>query len=471
MTLIPTFATAIDCHSQHDATIRGSLLRGDVRKPAFMFLHYILHSRPSSRRRFGEIVLTYRSVLSGFDRRVWLFIVVWGLVAFAYFGLIGVLLNLYLLRLGFGIEFIGLLIGTGQLVWGLAAFPSVSIGSRLGLRRALILALMVSALGSALVTLVEGVPASLQHGWLLASWMILWLGASLNTVSTLPYLASIARQEHRNYAFALRQTSVALFTILGSLVAGVLPGFIAAQINVPATDPAPYRMALMLVPLCFALASMLMIVTPPISVQQPSRPRRTSPLPLKVLILFGLVAILETASEGPLRAFFNVYMSQVHLMPTSQIGLVIAVANLVAVFPILITPRLIERTSSGAVFAIAGVGLGVSLLAMALFQLAIAGVLAYTSAIFAIATAVTARAPFSQEVVEEPLQPVTSAIITIAIALGWGITAIIGGYVIAAMGYGGLFVFSAGLAFASATLTVFHFVRKRSLERTNYQAL
>jgi predicted MFS family arabinose efflux permease len=214
-----------------------------------------------------------------------------------------------------------------------------------------------------------------------------------------------------------------------------------------------------------------MIVTPPISAQQQSRPRRTSPLPVKVLILFGLVAILETSSEGPLRAFFNIYMSQVHLMPTSQIGLVIAIANLIAVFAILITPRLIERTSSGAVFAIAGVWLGASLLAMALFQLAIAGVLAYTSAIFAIATAVTARAPFSQEVVEEPLHPVTSAIITIAIALGWGITAIIGGYVIAALGYGGLFVFSAGLAFASALLTVFYFVRKRSMERTNYQAL
>jgi MFS family permease len=431
-----------------------------------------IQCQPAATCRHDEdIILTYRSVLSGFNRRVWLFTGVWGLVAFAYFGLIGVLLNLYLLRLGFGVEFIGLLIGTGQLVWGLAAFPSVTIGSRIGLRRALILALMISALGSTLLPLVETVPASLQKGWLMASWMILWVGASLNTVSTLPYLASIARQEHRNYAFAFRQIAIALFTVFGSLIAGVLPGFIAAQMNVPATDPAPYRISLMLVPLCFALASVLMIVTPPTVVQQHTRAPRTSPLPVKVLLMFGLVAILETASEGPLRTFFNVYMSEVHLMPTPQIGLVIAVANLIAMFAILITPRLIERTSSALVFAMAGAGLGVSLLAMVVFQWAIAGIFAYACAIFAIAVAVTARAPFSQEVVDEPLQPVTSAIITLAIALGWGITAIIGGYVIASLGFAGVFMFSAGLAFASAACTVFYFVRRRSVVRTKYQAL
>ena len=77
-----------------------------------------------------------------------------------------------------------------------------------------------------------------------------------------------------------------------------------------------------------------------------------------------------------------------------------------------------------------------------------------------IASAVTARAPFSQEIVEEELRPATSAILTLAVALGWGITAIIGGFAIFRMGYGGVFVISAGLAFASAAVTFVYFIRR-----------
>ena len=175
-------------------------------------------------------------------------------------------------------------------------------------------------------------------------------GASLNTVSSLPYLAGITQPESRNYAFAVRQTAIALCTIVGSLIAGVLPGVIAARIGVSTMDPAPYRIALMLVPVCFAAASLLMMATPAAAVAQPAQTRRSTPLPVKLLCMFGLVAILETSSEGPLRAFFNVYMSQSHQLPASQIGLIIAIANVFAVMATLITPRLMGRRNTAVIF-------------------------------------------------------------------------------------------------------------------------
>jgi hypothetical protein len=50
-------------------------------------------------------------MVRGFNRSVVvLWLLTWALAAFGYFGLQGVLFNLYLLRLGFGPEFIGLLI-------------------------------------------------------------------------------------------------------------------------------------------------------------------------------------------------------------------------------------------------------------------------------------------------------------------------------------------------------------------------
>ena len=60
-------------------------------------------------------------ILFSFNRNIWLYLLAWGLVAFGYMGVQGVLLNLYLLRLGYEVEFIGLLIASGQLVWAAAA--------------------------------------------------------------------------------------------------------------------------------------------------------------------------------------------------------------------------------------------------------------------------------------------------------------------------------------------------------------
>ena len=115
-------------------------------------------------------------VLNGGTR---LFLLVCALDAFGYFGIQGVLLNLYLLRLGFGTPFIGLLLASGQLIWAVAALPAGMIGRRLGLRTAMILAFALSALGMGLVLLVEGLPRSLWPSWLFSCWAMLWIGAAL----------------------------------------------------------------------------------------------------------------------------------------------------------------------------------------------------------------------------------------------------------------------------------------------------
>ena len=52
----------------------------------------------------------YWQAIRSFNRSVWAYFAMWAVIAFAYFGFIGVLQNLYLLRLGYDVESIGLLI-------------------------------------------------------------------------------------------------------------------------------------------------------------------------------------------------------------------------------------------------------------------------------------------------------------------------------------------------------------------------
>src|SRR5580765_7290642 len=115
-------------------------------------------------------------VLFTSNRNVRLFLIVWGLIAFAYFGVQGVLLNLYLLRLGFDTPFIGSLIASGQLAWALAALPAGAIGKRVGLRAALMVGNALVALGVALVLLVERLPQSEWTVWLYLGWILSWIG-------------------------------------------------------------------------------------------------------------------------------------------------------------------------------------------------------------------------------------------------------------------------------------------------------
>ena len=84
--------------------------------------------------------------LQRLPRDVRLYIAAWGCVGFGYFGIVGVLFNLYLVRLGYGPETIGLLVGGGQLAWGLSAIPAGLIGGRVGNRNAMIMGMTILAI-------------------------------------------------------------------------------------------------------------------------------------------------------------------------------------------------------------------------------------------------------------------------------------------------------------------------------------
>ena len=131
-------------------------------------------------------------MLRPFNRSVHLWLSVFAVVGFTYFGVQAVLFNLYLLRLGFEPQFIGLLIGSGQVVFAVTALPSGEFGRRVGVRGALIAGLMLLGLAFALLLCVEALPRSAWVAWLLIWWALTWVGAALVNVNSVPYAMSLA---------------------------------------------------------------------------------------------------------------------------------------------------------------------------------------------------------------------------------------------------------------------------------------
>ena len=67
-----------------------------------------------------------------FNRDVRLYLVTAGLVGFCWIGIYLVLFNLYLLRLGYGPEFIGTVNAAGSLAYAVFSLPAGALGGRWG---------------------------------------------------------------------------------------------------------------------------------------------------------------------------------------------------------------------------------------------------------------------------------------------------------------------------------------------------
>src|SRR3954470_17998919 len=87
-------------------------------------------------------------------------------------GIYAVLLNLLLVRLGYGTEQIGLINAAGTLTFGLACLPAGVIGARWGSRQIMLLGLGLVAAGSLLLPLADMLPPAWRLGWLLAQMCV-----------------------------------------------------------------------------------------------------------------------------------------------------------------------------------------------------------------------------------------------------------------------------------------------------------
>jgi hypothetical protein len=389
------------------------------------------------------------------NRGLVLYLIAWGLMGFGYFGIQGVIFNLYLLRLGFGPEFIGLLTGVGQLIWALCALPAAAIGRRIGVRAALIAGIALSGVANGLALLVEGFPRPFWPVWLFGCWALLWASSALNSVNNIPYALGAFGPSMRNQIFPLQSAVMALMALVGSIVAGAGPGLIAGWTGSTLADPAPYRAMLWLVPVLHAISSLLFgTASPAAVVTRQSDTAGTGARPTGLLALLLVIVYLQTAGEGAVRAFFNVYLDTDLQVAPQLIGALMGGAQLLPVAVALATPRLLARWGTPGTLAFGSLGVVAALVPLvAMPGLGIAAV-SFATVLAMAAMNNPARNIFSQEIVGAPWRTTGSAILTIGMALGWASSAAAGGFIIATVGFGGLFTLSATLAALAAILAL-----------------
>lgn len=414
---------------------------------------------PTTYQRVSDAAGRYAGTLRNFNLDVRLYLVTSALFGFTIFGgIYFTLLNLYLLRLGYDPQFAGLINGVGQVIFGLCALPAGAMGRRWGSRRMLIIGFGVVAVGYALLPLAEFVP-SIQTGWLVVMQAVGQIGVSIYFVNGAPFVMTVTRPTERNHAFAMSGALLPLTGFAGSLVGGLLPGFFAGLSGASAANPAPYRYSLLLAAGLMALAVVAMLFTRSPNAAPPAatETKEKVPAPVGIFVWLFLVVLLRVIGEGDVRTFFNIYLDDFLQVPVAQIGLLLAVGQLLAVPAAMVMPIFAKRWGIKATYLIGSWGMALSFLPLALVPHWAAAGAGFMSMITLLSIARPAVVAYQMDISPPGWRTIMAGATSTAVGLGWGIASLSGGYIATRYGYSALFL-SAAAVTAAASL-VFWLVR------------
>lgn len=287
-------------------------------------------------------------------------------------GVYAVLLNLFLARLGYGPEVIGLVNAAGMVVFALASLPAGIVGERWGSKRVMLWGLGLLVAGALLLPLADLLPATGRLPWLLIMIGCLYLGLALAFVNTAPMLLGLVATDRRNQAYSTQTALLGLASFLGSLLGGLLPPAVSILAGVSLEQPLPYRYGLLvagvaLIPALVALARIQPGTVPEVPAPPAGAPgTRAATSILGLLSLIALVRVLQIAGLAVTSTFINLYLDADLRVTTAQIGVLLAIGRLVSVPTALSSAALSARFGNRTVVIGASLATAVGMLPLAL---------------------------------------------------------------------------------------------------------
>ncbi len=393
----------------------------------------------------------------GFGSSVGRFLLSAFLQGMVILGMRAVLFNLYLLRLGYGPEFVGLANGTGWLLLGILSLPSGWLGTRWGYGKTLAIGFGLEAAALVLLPLASLLSGGQRTTWLLVTTILHYLGQCLYFVEGMPFLMSAASPRQRRRAFSAQVGLEPLAAFLGSLAAGLLPGIFASWLHLLPESPFPYGLPLLLAGILLVPAAWVLRGCPSQAVATPAERSSRGAAPVAVMFWIMASVALRLAGRGTSLTFFNVYLDVGLGVPTSLIGVLAAAAQLASVPAAALTPMAIAHLGPVRSTTLGTLGIAACILLLALvptWQAAGLGNLGAT-ALFALTTA--SIRILSQEMVAPAWRGAMSGAMMSGAGLTYAAVAFGGGYAVRSLGYSALFLSGAALTTLGALVFFLYF--------------
>ena len=148
-------------------------------------------------------------------REAWIVLAGSAALGFTWFGLMDAILNLYLVRMGCGLAFVGTSAAIGTLGYALISVPGAALARRLGGRRGMIAGTLVWGACMIALSLADLLPTAWRQPWVLVMRFLGTSGVALILVSNMPFLVEVTTSEERAHAFALSSSLSPLGAFLG----------------------------------------------------------------------------------------------------------------------------------------------------------------------------------------------------------------------------------------------------------------
>lgn len=395
-----------------------------------------------------EMIADYLAMLRRFERNVRLYLVAGGVLGFTTAGgVFAVLMNLYVLRLGFDIQFVGLLNFCGAFSFAFCSFLAGTIGRRWGPRRSMVLGILFIAVGNATLPAAELVAEAWRAEFLLVTRLPRAFGFALFHVNANPFLMEATGPSERTHVFSVQAAFWSLAAFCGSLFGGLMPGFFAELTGRGTSDPEPYRYALVVATLMLLPAAAVMARARETGAVQSAEVKSgDGDRPTVLIAVIAIAAFFLFSGATGVQVFFNVYLDEELEVDTVLIGTVQAVAHLLAGLAALATPLIAGRWGHVRTITWGSVGAILCLVPLVLstdWRLAGLGFMAL-SALGTIRYA--AMSVYQQEMVKARWRSQMSVAVSMAGGLSFSSVPLAGGFLIAAGGYQSFFLMSSVLS-------------------------
>jgi MFS family permease len=242
-----------------------------------------------------------------------------------YVGIANVIFNLYIMKLGYNEQFLGLIVSVTMIATGIFAFPAAQLCDRIGSKKSLLLSGILSAIALYLLYVLT------SQEWLLILSLLSGIFSTVPTIIAAPFMCENSTPEDRIYLFSFNFAIFVVATVIGMAIGGYLPMIWSILFHVDSSNIVSYRYTLY-ASLVVAVASIIPLAflkeRKKVCVNVPNYKNMLVELVKSTTVKrLVIISCLIGFGAGLIVPFFNVYFNKILSATPGQIGIIFALAQ------------------------------------------------------------------------------------------------------------------------------------------------
>ncbi|MBU7032703.1 MAG: MFS transporter [Theionarchaea archaeon] len=285
--------------------------------------------------RIKEEIIDYKERIASFSKNSKVFLLSHALNTVSM-GIFTVILNLYILELGFSTQFLGLIISSHLVLSSVFLLPGGAISDRIGRKNTFLLSTVIMGISIFMLSTTQ------QRLLLIVANSLRGMSTSLSNITVDPFMMEQSDHYERMHLFSFSAALQSFSRMIGSLIGGILPTFFAFYILDLSIQ---YQYTLMTAGGFSLVALIPIIFIKEVGIRRDHESTSQSLFSGKRLFIikFAVCSMIIGFGAGVIVPFFNVYFAQELHATAAQIGVIFSAGELTMAIASLALPFVVRK--------------------------------------------------------------------------------------------------------------------------------